>query len=514
MAAGVAGLLVVAGPYLALRALESGGSQNAIHTEPQGLLYLAPQWFVVDPRAIWSWWGIWLVVVLAAAPWFWSRRKESSGAIYLAVVPAAVVLVVLNPFVLPFVQAKLGYLTMRLIWVAPVVPAVATLFSAWGEAALRGAGRARAWGAVALGASALALAPSLYHGVTLWTERAALRAAEAERGPARWRDLLSELARWPGPRVFLSDPATNYSIPAYTGHQVSAYLDQHSSPNDPKGLERILDARDVLSPYVGLRRTVEILREYRVDYVVVNRRNDRPTSFDYWTLQPALYGAMRDKFEARPDLFRPAWRAPDIDVYEVTAAAKGGILPPEGEPARPFASAVTADTTPVRDGAFLQYGTRIEPLVASPGDTLAITTAWAVAGDTLLPPGSYQVFVRLETPASPGADFASAFDKPVRKLEERLTGVRRRMRETHLPLGGVLGPDQWRPGEILEDRSRFAIAPDAAPGRWDVRVRLVRTPHYVNLRLRDYLSDDDQFNGPVVGHVTIVPKAQAAGNAR
>ena len=40
-------------------------------------------------------------------------------------------------------------------------------------------------------------------------------------------------------------------------------------------------------------------------------------------------------------------------------------------------------------------------------------------------------------------------------------------------------------------------------------VRLVRTPHYVNLGVRDYLRDDDRFNGPVVGHVTIVPRVAA-----
>ena len=33
---------------------------------------------------------------------------------------------------------------------------------------------------------------------------------------------------YPGPRVLVSDPATSYSIPAYTGHYVSAFLD-HSS---------------------------------------------------------------------------------------------------------------------------------------------------------------------------------------------------------------------------------------------------------------------------------------------
>ena len=164
----------------------------------------------------------------------------------------------------------------------------------------------------------------------------------------------------------------------------------------------------------------------------------------------------------------------------------------------------------MRDGEFLQYGTTVAPDVASPGDTLTVTTSWALAGDAPLPAGSYQIFVRLETPAPRGAIYVESFDKLHRKLEERIRGMRWRVRETHLPLAGIYGPDQWRPGEVIEDRSRFAIPRDAAPGRWDVRVRMIRTPHYVNLGVRDYLRDDDRFNGPVVGRVTIVPSAQSA----
>jgi hypothetical protein len=38
-----------------------------------------------------------------------------------------------------------------------------------------------------------------------------------------------------------------------------------------------------------------------------------------------------------------------------------------------------------------------------------------------------------------------------------------------------------------------------------VHVRMLRTPHYPNTHLRDYLSDDDAMNGPVVGRIVIAP---------
>jgi hypothetical protein len=47
-----------------------------------------------------------------------------------------------------------------------------------------------------------------------------------------------------------------------------------------------------------------------------------------------------------------------------------------------------------------------------------------------------------------------------------------------------------------------------APGAYDVGVALVRTPHYPNTSLADYLHDKDMFSGVVVGQVTIAPRAQ------
>jgi len=166
-AAAAVGLLVVTGPYLVLRAREAYGPQNPIHTDPQGLLYFSPRLYTVDPQAIWGWNGPWLVVALLAVPWLWSRRRAWSGAVYLATVTPAVLLIVLNPLLLPLLQPRLGYLTMRLIWIAPVIPAVATVVTALCEAVVRGKGGPRARAALALGALLLLLAPRLSEGVDL-----------------------------------------------------------------------------------------------------------------------------------------------------------------------------------------------------------------------------------------------------------------------------------------------------------------------------------------------------------
>jgi hypothetical protein len=39
---------------------------------------------------------------------------------------------------------------------------------------------------------------------------------------------------------------------------------------------------------------------------------------------------------------------------------------------------------------------------------------------------------------------------------------------------------------------------------------MIRMPHYMDLGVRDYLRDDDRFNGPAVGRVTIVSSTPSA----
>jgi hypothetical protein len=148
------------------------------------------------------------------------------------------------------------------------------------------------------------------------------------------------------------------------------------------------------------------------------------------------------------------------------------------------------------------------PLLA-PLDTLELATAWSHPGERPAPAGSYAVYVRLDARQMPkGPLWSPLWDKPYRKGLERITGKRWRLRSAHRPLEGAYGPDQWKPGEIVVDRTRIVIPANMAPGAYDVGVALVRTPHYPNTRLADYLHDKDLFSGVVVGQVAIIPRWQ------
>jgi hypothetical protein len=505
-AAAFAGLAVVALPYLLFRAGQAYGPQNAIHTEPQGLFVLGERLFTVDPMALWAWNGLGLLVALAAAPWLWSRRRTSTGAIYLALVPWAVVGLVLNPLLLPLAHDRLGYLTMRLVWIVPVIPILAVVVTALGKQFVRGSGRGRALAAGGLAAFALWLLPQVGQAVSLVTERPFLVGRERERGADAWRDVLDWLrTAYPGPRVLLSDPATSYTIPAYTGHHVTTLLDQHSSPNDPRALERILAARDVLSPYVDERRTLELLRAWKVDAVLLNQRFEHVMTFDYWSVSPSLYGPTRAKFERHPQWFRPIYDASGATVYELTPEAKQGPLPAPRAIARPVIPLAGDAAAGEIDGPFTLHRRAVTDRSRyAPGDTVRVTTWWSTHAAKPLPPGSYTVFVRLDGPAPRGPLYHDLWQKPYRKLAERVTGRRWRVRESHRVTHGIFGPDLWRPSEVVADSTLVVLPPDVAPGPWVVRIRMLRLPHYPNSTPRDYLSDDDSFNGTAVDTVLVV----------
>jgi glycosyltransferase involved in cell wall biosynthesis len=264
-----------------------------------------------------------------------------------------------------------------------------------------------------------------------------------------------------------------------------ALLDQHSSPNDPKGLEPILDARDVLSPF-GDARTLAILREYGVDYVVLNQRNERPTSFDYWTLQPAIYGAMKAKFDAHPQWFHLAWQAPKIWVHEVTAAAERGPLPPDVEPERPFARARPRRSPEARRWETVNSCSTARG--SSPTSRLRATHSPSRRR------GRWRETRHLPRAAIRSSGGSRLRLPGARSMPRRSTSSIASSRSGSTGCAGasgnracrspaVYGPDQWRPHVVIEDRSRFAIPRDAAPGRWDGRVRMIRTPQSRRARL-------------------------------
>ena len=107
-------------PYLWSRAQQAYAPSNVIHTEVQGLTWLAGSLRVVSIDQLWGWMGAAWVLVPLSWPWLWARGRGNVAVLFLLTSSLAVALIIYNPPVVALLQPRLGYLLMRVIWIVPV----------------------------------------------------------------------------------------------------------------------------------------------------------------------------------------------------------------------------------------------------------------------------------------------------------------------------------------------------------------------------------------------------------
>jgi len=497
LALGLAGL-----PYLLWRASQSYAPVNVIHTQTQGMLWLTDGVGIVSFGVLWDWLGnLWVLFPLAAA-WLWREGRRNAAVLYLLSTPLVVALVIFDPPVVALLEPRLGYLLMRMIWMVPAAALLAWMLPGLVAAVVRGPSRLRP--GLALGFVGWLLLPALQDSARVLADPAGQEAAERPYGTAPWSDALAWMkARLPRGTVVLSDPATSYSVPMHTGLYVVTLSDQHSSPNDRRALQRILDARDALDPFAPWDRVRELIRRYRVDVIALNDRFAEPPELDYWTPRPAWFAAARARFDRAPAAFEPLFDTGDFVVYRVHAAALDtvdALVPP-----RPFVvtwePGIWSPGRPIDRAlpALCQFS--LARREGAPGDTIRGVADWRATRP--MPPGYYIVAIRFDRALPGGYRPPAAIGKPFRKLVERLRGERYRFRADHLPVGGVYGVDRWTPEQVVRDSFAFTVPHDVADGTYRVGIRMIVQPHYANFRLSDYFLDDDLYSGLRMGTIAI-----------
>lgn len=509
LAATAIAIALAAAPYLAWRMRDAYAPVNIIHTQPQGLLWLADGVGIVSIGVLWDWLGNgWLLVPFAAA-WLWREGRKQPAVLYLLTTPLAVALVIFDPPAVRLLEPRLGYLLMRMIWMVPMAPLLAWMLPGLVAGLRRRPGRLRA--ALALAGILALFAEPLLDAVRVLPRLSAVAAAERATTAAPWADALAWMNDSLPPRsVVLSDPATSYSIPEYTRQYVMTLADQHSSPNDPRALERIMDARDALDPFASWGRVRAVVDRYRVDVIALNDRFPSPPPLDYWTPRPAWFAEARARFDRSPAAFEPLFDRAGFVVYRVHRSALDSLPPPPPRPwVAPWQPGIWSPGRPVDPALPALCEFRLDPRQASPGDTLRAVAHWRAPGP--MPPGSYTVAVRFDHRQRGGFRPPAMLAKPVRKVIERLRGERYRFREDHLPVGGAYGVDLWRPDQVVRDSFTVTVPRDVADGPYRVEIRMLVGPHYANYRLRDYFYDDDIYSGIHVGPLVVVPRPASGG---
>ena len=504
-------LLVTAGalalvclPYLLWRARSSYAPDNIIHTAPQGLLMLAPGITVVSPAVLWDWFGpAWVVFPLSLLAW--ARQASRPAVLVLLTTTVAVAVLLFCPPVVAILQPRLGYLLMRFVWVLSLPAALAFAIPVLVRSACAGPARARIVAALALAGLGALVAPAMVGAARVLADPAGARAIESVESVLRWRGALLWMdAHLPAGSVVLSDPATSYSIPMMTRHHVVTLVDQHSSPGDSLGLTRIVDARDALDPGSDWSRTREVVERWGVTVIALNYRFGRVPRLDYWAPSPEWFRAARARLDRAPQAFERVYDSGDFVVYLVRAAGLR-LLTGGGSP-RTFVLPFDAvrDSAPVRRDAGIPDLVRARLLSRETraGDSVAVVLDWH--SPQPLPAGSYEAVLHFDGPRPPGFAPPGWCAWPARKVLERLRHERYAFDIHRPPVSGAYGVDLWRPAEVVRDSFWFSIPSDAAPGEYRMDVRMLRSPHYPNYRLADFVSDRENLNAAPVGALRIV----------
>ncbi|HEY5132962.1 MAG TPA: hypothetical protein VII85_04685, partial [Candidatus Krumholzibacteriaceae bacterium] len=321
---------------LAIRASAAVAPANVIHTHLQGMLIFGRNLAVVDPAEIATRYGLVFFYAVGLAPFFFlaARRSERRGLVFiLFIVP---LVIVLDPLIAAVLEGRIGYLHYRILDAAPILVmlalVVAGLFEIlfFGGTSNRGAAGAPRFRGPARGVLNRILAAGCIAVFILYPIRLSVprlensaralltRRTEPTREYAALFDALGK--RIPGHSVIASDPVTSYMLSAYTDHFVTVTLDQHGSPADTGAMDRLREARNLMSPACALAASAPWLKQERVDYVLLNM--DPPAQGDFFnSLAWGASGAAYEKLRACPSVLTEVLAVGSFRLFGVERGA-------------------------------------------------------------------------------------------------------------------------------------------------------------------------------------------------
>lgn len=359
-------------PLLLFRILAAYDPVNPLHIHPQGIFFLPAGMAILDYQELAHSFGVagWLSLILL--PFVRSHgRPVEPGEAFLAAAWMVTLFLVANPILFPILEERLGYLMRRLPLLIPwpliTGAIVARLFTEKLTPRV-------ALPAVLAVASVLVSFNSSLAG---WGRESYFQPfddPDGEQFAGALRELDSAL---PAGSTVLTDPVTGYLLYGRTLLLPVAVIDQHSSPNDPRGGERIIDSQRALHPRWGAEEGVETLDRYGVEYVLINERYKH--RFNTWNahINPDVIRAGRLMFDALPDRFHPLPAPEGMHLYQVVH--QPGT---DGDVEREMAEFPegTRLNHEMSEGISLVTSS-IDRTMAKAGEKVTITTAWLASGE-------------------------------------------------------------------------------------------------------------------------------------
>jgi len=520
---------------LAVRAREASAPWNMIHTHLQGMLVFAPNLAVVDPAELAMRYGLAIFYALLMAPFFFlvvRSDKRGSLVFMLFIVP---VILVLDPLIASLMERRIGYLHYRILDAAPLVVMLAVVVGGLCEVLVfgstaRGDGREMGegirWRARGLmnrlmAGACIALFILFPFRSSMMQLKSTIRslAENREDTPSEYTRLFKALGECiPGHSVIATDPLTSYLLSAYTDHFVVVTLDQHGCPSDTSAVERLREARNLLSPAVALGASRPWLVREHADYVLLNTRLSVQADF-FDSVVPAAAEEAYEKLLACPSLMSEVLTLDGFHLFRVHRY--GFEAPPSGACAVARAAAIPCEEerTPAQqpeegwDRLAVDTGTdvgcgiilvslTVDNYMLYPGDTLRGHFCWRASQDVAfgLP---LEAAVRINTGFPEGALYRDWYGKQYRRIVERRNGRFYRLTWRSRLMSGFSYPDMWETRRVVKQDFSFALSPWLAPGPYEVRIKVYRVPYLVNRSIPDYLLNDDSLQGVPLGMIYV-----------
>jgi hypothetical protein len=216
-------------------------------------------------------------------------------------------------------------------------------------------------------------------------------------------------------------------------------------------------------------------------------------------------------------VFEPVYREEGIHLFRFHDPGPNASFPVTENPYRlldaPDAAGVAAQTLARRMGiqpvqvppveGLEMIGVVWDSTAFHAGDYVKVRSFWRRTG----PPPTLPVeaFFRLTT-EYPNSLFEHPWiGKPYRRFYEKRAGQTYRFGRMHQPLESYFPPFLWEPGAVYWDEFWIPAPRHAAPGGYEVAVKLIRVPYVPNYRLTDYLRVDDSLEGVPIGRIEILP---------
>jgi len=481
-------ILAIAAPIIALRLAISYGDVNPVHQRPWATMEWGAGWYSASPSYLLKWWfpfafmGIWL------APFMISKAKPP--AIRTSALLALMSCIWLGvPYLLTVSMRFLGFLPLRftMLVLFPILLAAYVDDSRWRQTRQN-------WIA---GAVALALIGAMIsRGHKLFAHEAEPLARSGE-----WANLVESLVEdLDETDVVVSDPLSMMLVRASAPPRVMAVPTGRSSPRDPRPLERIQDAWAIMSPSTSAAETDSLVKLHKVTHVLLNHRFTEMIYLEQYPVAPIAFDEQRRKF-LTSSVQRVVYDHDGLTLLELDDSQDYYAQSPESC----FVAAdLSAEFVPLADG-FRLSEVSLELDERSRKLRIRASLLPPVSGDS-----QDRFFVlradREQSVVPSGLRFA---EKPYRKAWERLTGRIVRQRWTEFPASGACPTHALQAGQKLPLQLDLDLSDRLAPGSYNLSFQVATEAGFTDVRLVDFLRNDDIYQGPIVGSFEVVDSATA-----